>query len=123
MKLNNIYFVSGIILITIGLWDFYYLRIMTEESVRTENQQLSPAITGAIILILSPLFQFNPDKIIILFVSFLFVITIAILIALTMSGTYVNFAYLIRHVFGIIFLGLVLIINIRQIKQGESQVK
>ena len=123
MKLNNIYFVSGIILITIGLWDFYYLRIMTEESVRTENQQLSPAITGAIILILSSLFQFNPDKIIILFVSFLFVITIAILIALTMSGTYVNFAYLIRHVFGIIFLGLVLIINIRQIKQGESQVK
>lgn len=123
MKLNNIYFVSGIILITIGLWDFYYLRIMTEESVRTENQQLSPAITGAIILILSPLFQFNPDKIIILFVSFLFVITIAILIALTMSGTYANFAYLIRHVFGIIFLGLVLIINIRQIKQGESQVK
>ena len=123
MKLNNIYFVSGIILITIGLWDFYYLRIMTEESVRTENQQLSPAITGAIILILSPLFQFNPDKIIIIFVSFLFVITIAILIALTMSGTYVNFAYLIRHVFGIIFLGLVLIINIRQIKQGESQVK
>jgi hypothetical protein len=123
MKLNNIYWVSGIVLITIGLWDFYSLRLMTEQTIRTENQQLSPAITGAIILILSPLFHFKPAKILILLISILLIVTIAILITLTMVGTYADFNYLARHIFGEIFLAVVLIINIRQIKQGESKVK
>ena len=123
MKLNYLYWVSAIIMITIGLWDFYSLRLMNEQTIRTENQQLSPAITGAIVLILSPLFQFKPAKILIILISVLMIITIVILITQPIMGTYADFGYIVRHVFGVIFLAIVLIINIRQIIQGENKVK
>jgi len=80
MKLNYFLFGVGIILITIGLWDYFYLRGLDDISNSEETQQLVPSIVGAVLLVFSPLFQKTVPKWFVGVLCFFLVLTAGILL-------------------------------------------
>ena len=123
MKLNYLLFFGGIVLIAIGLWDYYALRIMDDIPRSEEEQQLVPSIVGAILLVFSPLFEQRMPKWALGLVCLFLTLTAIIFLSTALRAGYSSSNYLLRHLIGVVFIVIIIIANIRSIKQGEAVAK
>lgn len=111
------------LLIGIGLWDYFSLKMLDQLPKSELEHQLIPSIVGAIILVLSPLFEQTRPKWLYALLLFFLVVIALFLTSFALSKVYADNGYLLRHMSGLFFILLLLFLNIRGLKQGEQQAK
>jgi len=57
MKKSIYLFLGALMIVGISLWDYFALRMLEGVSKTVEEQQLFPGIFGAVLLLVSPLFE------------------------------------------------------------------
>jgi uncharacterized membrane protein len=120
MKLNYSLFLVGIILITIGLWDYFYLRGLDDISNSEESQQLVPSIFGAILLVFSPLFQKNISKWSIGVLCLFLFLTAVIFLSSIFKKPYADTSFMVRHICGLLVIFLAIVTIIKKIRTNNS---
>lgn len=116
-------FIGAILIISLSLWDYFALRMLDGISKSIEQQHLMPAIVGAVLLLISPLFEQSVPKWLIYFIILFLTLTLLLWLSMIQTTAISDAYYTIRHLAGSLLIGILLFLNICQLKQGEPKAK